>query len=164
MLSESPIVGGDFAFGRPVERLLPYTAEQLFDLAADVERYPAYLPLWIAARIVKREADAYETKQVVGFGPVRFAFQSHTVMRRPEHIEVTSDDPHFRGFRLSWNFESQPNGKCLVRLVAAVQPHSRLLQHVVKHALELSAEEIIAAFEAQARKLYGPHSLRKART
>lgn len=29
---------------RKAERLLPYTAEQLFDLAADVEHYPEYLP------------------------------------------------------------------------------------------------------------------------
>lgn len=52
------MIESDFALSRPVERLLPYRAEQLFDLAADVERYPEFLPLWIAARIRSRFAPA----------------------------------------------------------------------------------------------------------
>lgn len=152
---DSRMIGTDFAPGRPVERLLPYRAEQLFDLAADVERYPEFLPLWIAARIGKREAGAYETDQVVGFGPVRLSFQSRTVLRRPERIDVTSDDPRFRGSRLSWSFEPQPGGKCLVRLAAAGELRSRMLQRAAERAPEAAAGEIIAAFESRARELHG---------
>ena len=74
------------------ERLLPYTAEQLFDLAADVERYPEYLPWWIAARIRKREANVYYTHQVLGLGPIRVSFGSKTVLQPPTRIDVTSKE------------------------------------------------------------------------
>ena len=81
------------------ERLLPYTAEQLFHLAADVERYPEYLRWWIAARIRKREANVYCTDQVLGLGPVRVRFGSRTVLQTvlqpPTRIDVTSKDYPF---------------------------------------------------------------------
>jgi len=51
-----------------VERLLPYSRARLFDLAADVERYPEFLRWWISARIRRRQTDVYYTDQVVAFG------------------------------------------------------------------------------------------------
>jgi hypothetical protein len=56
---------------RLTERLLPYSPEQLFDLAADVERYPRFLPWWIAARVKTREGNVYYTDQDLAFGPIR---------------------------------------------------------------------------------------------
>jgi hypothetical protein len=73
-----------------------------------VERYPDFLPWWIAARIQKREVGVYYTHQVLGLGPIRVSFGSKTMLRRPERIDVISDEPPFRQFRLSWIFESRP--------------------------------------------------------
>jgi Polyketide cyclase / dehydrase and lipid transport len=92
-----------------VERVLSFCGpEQLFDLAADVERYPEFQRWWIAARIRKWEGDSYYTDQVLGFGPIRVRFGSKTVLHRPERIDVTSDEPPFRRFALSWIFEPLP--------------------------------------------------------
>ena len=74
-----------------VDRTLPYSPEQPFDLAADVERYPEFLHWWITARVRKREAEVYCTHQVLGIGPIRIEFESRTVLRRPERIDVTSN-------------------------------------------------------------------------
>jgi coenzyme Q-binding protein COQ10 len=81
-----------------VERLLPYGRARLFDLAADVERYPEFLRWWISARIWRRRTDVYYTDQVVAFGPLRVGFRSKTILRRPARIEVVSDEPPFSGF------------------------------------------------------------------
>lgn len=136
-----------------VERLLPYSSEQLFALAADVERYPEFLRWWIAARIRKREADVYYTEQVLGLGPVRVSFGSKTVLQRPERIEVTSEEPPFRRFHLSWAFESRPGG-CRVCLAAALEFQSHLLQRLVDRMLSAEIAEIISAFEDRAHRLY----------
>ena len=50
---------------RKVERSLPYSAEQMFDLAADVERYPEFLRWWITARIRQRRGEIFYTDQVL---------------------------------------------------------------------------------------------------
>src|SRR5579863_103454 len=137
-----------------VERSLPYSSALLFDLAADVERYPEFLRWWISARIRRLEAEAYYTDQVLGFGPVRVSFASKTVLRRPDRIDVTSDEPPFRQFHLSWIFEPRPGGGCRVRLVAALEFHSRFLQRLVDRVMRVEIAEIISAFEKRAHRLY----------
>ena len=78
------------------EREVPYPAERLFDLVADVESYPDFLPWWAAARIIAREDGAYRTDQVIRFGPIRQRFPTRTVLRRPREIDVTATGGRLR--------------------------------------------------------------------
>lgn len=137
-----------------VERILPYSSEQLFDLVADVERYPEFLRWWISARVWKREGDVYYTDQVLGLGPIRLRFASKTILHRPTRIDVTADGSPFRKFRLSWLFESRPGTHCRVRLVAEIEMRSPLLQRLVDRVLPIAVTDIIAAFEARADQMY----------
>jgi coenzyme Q-binding protein COQ10 len=125
----------------------------MFDLAADVERYPEFLRWWIAARVRQRQANAYYTDQVLGFGPLRVRFGSKTILHRPERIDVTSDEPPFHQFRLAWIFDPQPGPKCKVALMAEIDFRSRLLEPIVEHALSGAVAGIISDFEARAHQL-----------
>jgi coenzyme Q-binding protein COQ10 len=137
-----------------VGELLPFTREQVFDLAADIERYPDFLPGYITAQIQKRESNTFYVDQVVGFGPVRVQFSSKAVLRRPERIDVTSFDAPFRRFSLSWVVEAGPPPSCRVSLVAELELRSKLLQLAIDRALPATIAGAIAAFEARARDLY----------
>ncbi|MGB8400421.1 MAG: type II toxin-antitoxin system RatA family toxin [Bradyrhizobium sp.] len=137
-----------------VDRIQPYSPEQLFDLAADVERYPEFLRWWVAARVRKREAEVYYTDQVLGLGPIRLEFESRTVLCRPERIDVTSNGPPFRKFKLSWLFDSRPGGRCRVTLIAEMEFRSHLLERLVDKAAAAGMNDIIDSFVARARRLY----------
>ncbi len=139
-----------------VHCVLVYTPEQLFDLAADVERYPEFLPWWVAVRIRKREANIYYTDQVVGFGVVRQRFDSKTVLRRPERIDVTSSDRMFRKFHLTWLFDPLPDNGCRVALVVDLELRWKLAQDLFGRAILRTVGSIMSAFEARAHRLYGP--------
>jgi coenzyme Q-binding protein COQ10 len=136
-----------------VSRLLPFSCEQLFDLAADVERYPEFLPGWISARIVRREGDVLHVEQALGIGPLRLRFDSRTVLHRPERIDVTSSDRPFRRYSLTWLFAPGPAGSCNLSVTVDLELHSGLLQHVVNRVLPLSIEGAIAAFETRASRV-----------
>jgi len=138
------------------QRVLPYRCEQLFDLAADVERYPEFLRWWLAARIHRREADVYYTQQTLGLGPLRTRFGSKTVLRRPQRIDVTSDQAPLRHFRLSWLFAPQPHAGCRVTVIADIELRSLLLQRALDLILPGTVADMIASFEARARDLYRP--------
>jgi len=137
-----------------VERLLPYSRARLFDLAADVERYPEFLRWWISARIRRRQTDVYYTDQVVAFGPIRVGFCSKTILSRPASIEVVSDEPPFRRFHLCWVFRSYPGGGCRVSLTTSLEFRSSLLDRLAYWVLPASIDEIILAFERRAHQLY----------
>lgn len=138
------------------ERVLPYAPEAMFDLAADIERYPQFLPGWIAARIDRREGDVCYAEQTLGYGPVRVEFRSRAELHRPEWIEVTSDDRHFRRFRLFWRFEPVVSVSCRVVLAVELELCSHLLQRLVDRVAPRASGEILLALERRAREVYGP--------
>ncbi len=135
---------------------LAYKPEQLFDLAADVECYPEFLPWWIASRIRRREGNIYYSDQVVGFGVFRERFGSKTVLQRPERIEVTSTDGIFRNFDLTWRFDPLPGNGCRVALLVNLELRSTLVQGIFRQVILRSVQSIMSAFEARAHQLYDP--------
>jgi len=146
-----------------VARTLPYAAGQLFDLAADVEQYPSFLPFWAAARVTRRAPGVYWTDQVLRLGMVRQRFETRTLLKRPRLIEVISEDRRFRLFRLSWKFESAGPAASHVELETEVEFKSRLTQRVFDLALAGSLTPVINAFEKRARAQFGDISEDRAR-
>lgn len=138
-----------------VERIVPCAPDRLFDLAADVERYPEFLSSWVAARTRRRRADGYETDQVVSFGPARARFATSTSLERPDRIEVTSKDRRFRRFHLRWTFDPAPGGACRIRLDAEVTFRSAVLEQLFGRAVAQNLAGIVSAFEKRAREQSG---------
>lgn len=137
-------------------RVLSYTPEQLFDLVADVERYPEFLPWWVAARIRKWDGDVYYTDQVIGFGLIRQRFPSRTVLERPGRIDVTSDAGPFLRLEIRWTFEPAPEGGCLVGFHLDFELGSKLVQRLFTLLFSDAARRVVRSFERRARELYGP--------
>ena len=136
-------------------RVLPLSREQLFDLVADIERYPEFLPGWIAARILRREGNVCDVEQVLGVGPMRVAFTSRAVMMRPERIDISSEDAHFRHYSQTVQVVPQSAGGCSLQLRAQLQLSSRMLDQIASRMLPASLEDSIRAFEERALRLYG---------
>jgi coenzyme Q-binding protein COQ10 len=134
--------------------ILPFSCEQMFSLAADIERYPEFLTWWISARIRSREHNTCHVDQVVGLGPVCLKFESKAVLQPSHRIDVTSTDPRFRKYSLSWLIEEVPTHGCHVSVAAELEFQSGLLQLVVKRMLPGAVGDIIDAFRARAHALY----------
>lgn len=134
-------------------RLVATPRETIFDLVADVERYPEFLSLWRSARIYQREEDAYFTHQEIGIGPVREQFRTHTRLARAETIDVTSIDPLFKTFRIRWDFQPAVSG-AEVSIALTWEVHSRLLQRAIDAMLPTTAARMVAAFESRARQVH----------
>ncbi len=137
-------------------RALCYTPEQLFDLVADVERYPEFLPWWVAAKVRKRDGDVYYTDQVIGFGMFRERFSSKTVLERPERIDVTSDAGPFRRLKIQWTFHPTPPRGCLIGFHLDFELGSKLVQRLFTLLFRDAARRVVTTFERRARELYGP--------
>ncbi|MGA2564428.1 MAG: type II toxin-antitoxin system RatA family toxin [Steroidobacteraceae bacterium] len=137
-----------------VGRVLPFTAAQIFDLAADIERYPDFLPWWISATITKREVDTCFVEQVLGRGPVRVRFTSQAVLLRPERVDISSSDLLFRQFTLRIRVVPNASAGCSLSISARVELSSFILQQLMQRVLPTSIDGIIGAFERRAHNLY----------
>ena len=137
------------------QRLLPYTPEQLFDLVADVERYPEFLPWCLAARVRERKGNVITADLLIGFKMVRERFTSRVVLDRPHRIDVSYAEGPFRYLNNHWEFIPQPGG-CLIDFCVDFEFRSRMLQKVIAVLFNEAVKRMVGAFEARARQLYGP--------
>jgi coenzyme Q-binding protein COQ10 len=136
-------------------RVLPYTPEQLFQLVADIDKYPQFLPWCVGARIRKREGNVILADLAIGFKMYRERFTSRVVLSRPNQIDVAYSDGPFRYLENRWRFEPHAEG-CLVDFYVDFEFKSKLLQHVIEILFNEAVHRMVSAFEARARKLYGP--------
>ncbi len=136
--------------------IIPAPPERIFDLVADVERYPEFLPLWLDARIYRHQDETtYFTEQEVGLGPLHERFRTKTVMTRPDIIEVTSHDGLFRDFRIRWTFEDAGVGgkaACRANVALTWQVRSWLMQRAIDLVLPETARSMVEAFARRARR------------
>ncbi len=132
---------------------MPFSCEQMFDLASDIERYPEFLKGWISAHVRRRDGNVCHVDQVMGVGPMRVKFGSRAVLERPTSIEVTSTDPPFRTYRLSWSLSARPSG-CHIGVEAEFELESPLMQRILTPFLRAVIDDAVTAFEARAYALY----------
>jgi len=79
--------------------------EAVFDMVADVESYPEFLPGFIGAKILERRGDDLAVRQEVGIPGFTVAFLSYAHFDRPTHLLIRSREKPFRELRHEWNFE-----------------------------------------------------------
>ncbi len=137
------------------QRVLPYTAEQLFALVADIERYPEFLPWCVAARIKERRADLVVADMIIGFKMFRERFTSRVVLDPPRQIDVTYAEGPFRYLNNHWKF-IPVSGGCRIDFFVDFEFKSRLMQKLIEILFGEAVRRMVGAFETRARDLYGP--------
>lgn len=136
-------------------RQVPYRAEQMFDLVADVGRYPQFLPWCAAARVRARTESLLLADLTIGFGPFRESFASRVGLDRPGHIRVTYERGPFRYLNNEWRFLGTPTG-CQVDFFVDFEFRSRLLQRAIGVVFNEAVRRMVNAFLKRAGEVYGP--------
>lgn len=137
-------------------RLLPYTPEQMFDLVADVARYPEFLPWCTGARIREQTEDMVLADMMIGFKMIREKFTSRVWLdRAAKRIEVEYISGPFRSLKNHWTFDEAPGGGCRVEFYLEFEFSSLMLQKLIGVLFHEAVRRMVAAFENRARQLYG---------
>lgn len=139
-------------------RVLPYTPRQLFDLVADIEAYPQFLPWCIGARITKREGPLVVADLIIGFRLFRERFTSKVTLlpdnQDGPRIDTVYADGPFKRLENHWIFHPHQDG-CDVEFFVDFEFKSFLLQATVELLFHEAVRRMVAAFEGRAAKLYG---------
>jgi coenzyme Q-binding protein COQ10 len=139
------------------QRLLGYRPEQLYDLVADVERYPEFLPWCIGARIRERRDNLIIADLIIGFKMIRERFTSRVNLDRENlTINVVYADGPFKHMGNRWRFEPTPDGGCRIDFHVEFEFRSAVLQKLIGVLFHEAVRRMVGAFETRARQLYGP--------
>lgn len=133
---------------------LRHTPEQMFDLVADVRRYPEFLPWCVGAREISREPGLVIADLTIGFKMFRETFRSEVTLERPGRVQVRYLNGPFRYLNNQWRFLPAPGG-CEVDFFVDFEFKSRLLQAVIGTVFNEAVRLMVRAFERRAMQLYG---------
>ncbi len=140
-------------------RKLPYTAQQMFDLVADVDKYPQFLP-WCAAARIRSVAEApygrlMEADLVISFKVFRERFGSRVELHGTDFKIVTEyiDGP-FKYLKSTWSFADLPEGGCEVTFFVDFEFRNIILQRAIGLVFNQAMQRIVAAFQTRAKQLY----------
>lgn len=140
------------------KRKMPYSAEQLFDLVAGVEKYPAFLPWCLECRVTRREGDVFYADLTIGFKMVREHFTSRVTALRPDHIHVEYLSGPMKYLSNHWRFLPEPDGGCVVDFFVDFEFRNPLLRGMIGAFFERAVTKMVEAFEKRAAALYGPQA------
>ncbi len=142
-------------------RIMPYTADQMYDLVADVARYPEFLPWTAAARIRSRTqredgSEVMEADLVISFKVFRERFGSRvTLWPSEKRIDTEYLEGPFRHMKSQWGFRDLPEGGCEVSFFVDFEFKSAILQKIIGVVFDEAMHRVVRAFEGRAQALYG---------
>lgn len=142
------------------KRTVPFTAQQMYAVVADIERYPEFLPMCTALRVTSRQETAEGTVLVatmsVGYKAVRESFTTRvTLSPSVPRVDVSYLNGPFSHLTNRWLFIDLEPGKSEIDFYITYQFRSAMLGALVGAVFDQAFRKFTEAFEGRARKVYG---------
>lgn len=135
--------------------LVPYTPAQMFDLVADVEKYPDFLPWCGGASVQSRHEDGMQASIIISIAGIKQTFTTRNRHHRPDHIVIDLVDGPFSALEGNWNFQALGEHGCKVVYIMEYAFASRALEMVVGPIFNRIASSFIDSFTQRAQDVYG---------
>jgi len=141
--------------------VVKHTPDQMFDLVADVESYPQFVPLCLGLKIKRRfpgsdGTQVFVSEMEAGYKSVREKFTSRVVLNRAAHrIDVAYVDGPFSHLENRWTFADAGNGACRVEFFIAYEFRNRMLATLMGGMFDAAFRKFSSAFEARADQIFG---------
>jgi coenzyme Q-binding protein COQ10 len=139
-----------------------HTPQQMFDLVADVESYPQFVPLCQSLRIRRRfvlpgGGETLLADMEVGYKAIKEKFSSRVVLdREGRRIDVEYVDGPFSHLENKWVFTEAGEGQCRVDFFIAYEFRSRALASLMGTMFDAAFRKFSSAFEARADEVFRP--------
>ena len=143
------------------KRRVNHSASEMFDLVADIERYPEFVPLCSALKVRQRMAKPDGTEvlvadMTVSFKLVKESFTSRVTLDRANlKILVEYLQGPFSNLENRWTFEPKSETDCDVGFFLSYEFRSRMLAMLMGTMFDTAFQRFAAAFEKRADAVYG---------
>lgn len=133
-----------------VSETVHHPRHAVFDLVADIERYPEFVPGWREARVLSDQGERREVEQAVGAGPVVLRFRTEALLERPERIDIQGSGGPLKRLHQVWRFEEHPEGVTRVELWTDYTLRGGPAAAAAGPFFRQRTKEVVAAFRRRA--------------
>ena len=143
--------------------IVPYPAEAMFALIADLEAYPQFLPGCTASSVLSRDPTGLVASLSLSRGPFASRFTTRNTLEPPRRMTMELVDGPFKSLHGEWSVTSlggstgDPSGQqgCRIDLRVTFQFAGVARDLLLGPAFELTCSGLVDAFVARARLVYG---------
>jgi ribosome-associated toxin RatA of RatAB toxin-antitoxin module len=139
--------------------IVPYPAEAMFALVADVESYPRFLPGCTSSAVLSREPGGLVASLALSKGPFSSSFTTRNILDPPRRLTMELVDGPFRSLHGEWTLTPLgPSGGaqgCRIDLLVRFQFAGTARDLLLGPAFELTCSGLVDAFVERARAVYG---------
>ena len=135
--------------------LVPFSAQQMFELVNSVAQYPEFLPWCSGADIKESSATRVVATLAIAFRGIRQSFTTENVQTDGTCIDMNLVDGPFRSLTGRWEFLVLRENACKVSLKLDYEFSSRLLEQVVGPVFGNISNSMVDSFIKRAESVYG---------
>lgn len=132
--------------------LLAHSAQTMFDVVADIARYPEFLPGCVGAEILETTEDGVVARLDLSKAGIKQSFVTRNVNVSPHTIYLTLEDGPFDSLRGEWRFEALSDAACRVSLDLTFQLRTGLLKMAANRLFEGVANDMVDAMVRRANQ------------
>ncbi|TGZ67849.1 hypothetical protein CRM22_004563 [Opisthorchis felineus] len=145
-------------------RLLGYSQQQMFNIAADVAKYREFVPWCNESVVVRKTATgAVIVRLGVGFPPLSESYTSTVTLQNPAHVKSVAHSSHMFEYLINqWHFWPglvANENTCMVEFSVDFEFKSALYAKVAGLFFDQVVAMMVNAFITRARTLHGPASI-----
>ena len=134
--------------------LVPYSAAQMFDLVADVEKYPEFMPWCGGTEVQSRSEHGMQASVMISFAGMKQSFTTRNTHDYPNHIQLELVDGPFSMLVGNWEFQALAEDACKVLFTLEYAFSNRALEMVVGPVFNRIATSFIDSFTKRAQAIY----------
>lgn len=135
--------------------LVPYSCARMFDLVADVARYPEFMPWCGGTQVHHRDEHGMQASVTISFAGLKQTFTTRNTHDAPYRIHVALVDGPFSALEGVWEFIALAEDACKVVFTMEYKFSNRALETVVGPVFSRIATSFIDSFTQRAQALYG---------
>ena len=124
-----------------VNKLLPYSSLQIFDLVIDINSYPDFLPWCLSAKEYGTNKKKFVADLEIGYKFLKESFSSEVLANSPKRIFSTAISGPFKVLNNEWQFKDLSNNKCEVQLKIEFEFKSALMHGMIGKIFENSQND-----------------------
>lgn len=134
---------------------LHYSPQAMFDLVADIPRYPDFLPYCDSASMVNKGNNIVQGTLKVGYRGVYYTLVTLNQLVPPKHINIKFIEGPFKTLNGRWSFQALPSGGCEIILQLQYEFKNFMLKLLLDRIMAPAVEMVVNRFVQRAREKYG---------
>lgn len=135
--------------------LIEHSAQRMFHLVTDVEKYPEFLPWCGGVEVFQSSPELMEAKIHINFKGVKQFFHTKNIQDYPNTIDMQFIDGPFKNFEGKWIFTQLTQEACKIEFHLKYEFSNYVLDKIIGPVFSMIANTFVNSFVKRADDIYG---------